>query len=237
MQLALEHLPVDGQAAQQLLVLLHGWAQEPLALAGLAGALQREFPQAAVVVPQGPSPADGGRRGRMWYSIDGLRGNPQVWPQRVAAQLGPLADGVQALQQRLGVSPAATCLAGFSQGAVLSLELVARHDGLAGRVLCFGGRFVQVPPVAPQHTTLHFFHGQADDVFPVADLRLQFEQLAALQADATVDLATGVGHELHPALIDRALFRLRNHIPLRTWQAAMGAAQAGAGEGTAAADG
>ena len=45
-------------------------------------------------------------------------------------------------------------------------------------------------------------------------------------SDATVDIAQGVGHEVHPALIERALFRLRNHIPLRTWQAALGAAAA-----------
>jgi phospholipase/carboxylesterase len=32
-----------------------------------------------------------------------------------------------------------------------------------------------------------------------------------------------LGHDLHPALIDCALQRLKSHIPLRTWQAAMGA--------------
>ena len=50
--------------------------------------------------------------------------------------------------------------------------------------------------------------------------------LGELQGDATLDIASGVGHALHPALIDCALQRLKNHIPLRTWQAAMGAAAA-----------
>ncbi len=223
MQVVIEHLPAHGRP-EQLLVLLHGWAQRGQALAALAEALRQAFPQAAVLVPESATPADGGRRGRMWYSIEGLRDTPAAWPLRVAAQLDRLEPWLREQQQRLGVSPAATCLGGFSQGAILSLELVARHDGIAGRVLAFGGRFVEPPAAAPRHTTLHFFHGQADPVFPADDLRQTFEQLGALQGDATVDIAQGVGHEVHPALIECALVRLRNHIPLRTWQAALGAA-------------
>ncbi len=230
MDLAIEHRPAAGRA-EQLLLLWHGWAQDAEALAPLADALRGEFPQAAVLVPQSPLLADPPRRGRMWYSIQGLRDQPELWPQRVSATLGPLEAWVHAQQQRLGVGPAATCLGGFSQGALLALELATRRDGIAGRVLAFGGRFVEPPPQPPRQATLHFLHGDADAVFTPEVLRSQFEQLAAQQADATIDIAHGVGHELHPALIARALFRLRNHIPLRTWQAALGAAGAAGSAG------
>ena len=224
MQLAIEHRPAQGRP-EQLLLLLHGWAQEPTALAVLADALHTEFPRAAILVPEGPSPADGGRRGRMWYSIEGLQDDLGEWPRRVAAQLPPLHDWVRAQQQRLGVSEAATCLGGFSQGAVLSLELVKRHDGIAGRVLAFGARYVELPEAAPRQTTLHFFHGDADKVFPVELMRQTLHHLGERDGDATADIASGVGHEVHPALVECALFRLRNHIPLRTWRAALGAAE------------
>ena len=46
--------------------------------------------------------------------------------------------------------------------------------------------------------------------------------LGAFDGDATLDIAQGVGHELHPALVDSALFRLTSHIPHRTWRAALG---------------
>jgi phospholipase/carboxylesterase len=130
---------------------------------------------------------------------------------------------VLAQQQRLGVGPAATCLGGFSQGAVLALALATRHDGLCGRVLAFAGRCVQPPPQAPRHTTLHLFHGADDRVIAAQLSRDALAQLAALGGDATLDIAQGVGHTLHPALLDCALHRLTHHIPHRTWQAAMGA--------------
>jgi phospholipase/carboxylesterase len=153
--------------------------------------------------------------------VEGL--TPETWPQRVAQALPGLRAWVQAQQQRLGVGPAATALGGFSQGAILSLALALQDDGIAGRVLAFGGCFTAQPMVAPRLTTLHLFHGDDDRVIPADGSRQALAWLADLQGDATLDIAQGVGHELHPALIDCALQRLKTHIPQRTWQAAMGA--------------
>ena len=140
------------------------------------------------------------------------------------AALPALASWVHATQHRLRVGPAATALAGFSQGATLALALAlaSAHDGLVGRVLSFGGRFLQLPTAAPEACTLHLLQGGADPVVAAAHTRQALHHLGALRGDATLDVAQGVGHELHPALIDSALFRLRNHIPHRTWRAALG---------------
>lgn len=223
--LPIEWLPAEGRP-EQLIVLLHGWRGAAMDLAPLAQALRLAFPQAAVLVPEAPHPGDarsGKVRGRQWYSVDGL--DPATnWHLRVTAARPGIEAWLRAQQQRLGVGPAATAIGGFSQGAVIALEIALRNDGLAGRVLAFGGCFTAPPPAAPEHTTLHLFHGGADDVFPVAMARQALEAMAALQGDATLDIAEGVGHEMHPALIDCALHRLKSHIPLRTWRAALGAA-------------
>ena len=239
MQLPIEWLPADGNP-EQLILLLHGWGSEAMAMAPLAQALRSAFPQAAVLAPDAPSVHGRGRAtrpqkdgaprqqkdgaARQWYSIAGL--TPEVWAERVATALPGLQAWVRAQQQRLGVGPAATALGGFSQGAILSLALALQDDGIAGRVLAFGGRLVVEPQAAPRHTTVHLFHGADDKVLPVEGARQALAWLGELQGDATLDIAHGVGHELHPALIDCALHRLKNHIPLRTWQAALGAASA-----------
>jgi phospholipase/carboxylesterase len=224
MELPIEWLPGSGDP-QQLILLLHGWGGRGSDMAPLAQALRAAFPQAAVIAPDAPQRMDGQREdrsGRQWYSIRGL--DAANWPGRVAAVLPPLQAWVHAQQRRLGVGEAATALGGFSQGAILSLALAGLHDGIAGRVLSFGGCFTAAPAAAPRHTTLHLFHGGADKVIPAAGSRQALQWMAELQGDATLDIAEDIGHELHPVLIDLALHRLRNHIPLRTWQAALGAA-------------
>ena len=236
----LQWLPASGRP-EQLMLLLHGWGASAADMAPLALALQAAFPQAALLAPQGFESVDGGLAGRgpdagglagrgpdagglagrQWFSLDGVTEDTR--PARVAAVLPRLADWVRAAQQASGVGPAATALVGFSQGAILALELAQLHDGIAGRVLSFAGRYATLPSVPLAHTTLHFFHGATDTVIPAAQSRLAMERLAALQADATIDIASGVGHALPPVLVQCAVQRLQTHIPHRTWMAAMGA--------------
>jgi phospholipase/carboxylesterase len=124
------------------------------------------------------------------------------------------------------VGEAATALIGFSQGSIMALEAIAQADGLAGRVLAFSGRYASLPAQPPRLTTLHFFHGGADPVIPAAHAREAIEHLGAMDGDATLDIAQGVGHEIHPALVEQALLRLTRHVPKRMWQEALGAAAA-----------
>ncbi len=231
MHIPIEWLPAQGQP-EQLILLLHGWGSSGAEMAPLAQALRLQFPQAAVLAPDGPhvyerdaaqvrtSPRSPARR--QWYSVADI--TPANWPGRVAACLPPLHTWVQAQQQRLGVGTAATCLGGFSQGAILALALAAQHDGLCGRVLAFAGCFTAPPAAAPEHTTLHLFHGADDSVIPADGSRQALAWLAEGGGDATIDIAQGVGHELHPALVECALQRLQSHIPARTWCAALAAA-------------
>jgi phospholipase/carboxylesterase len=221
MRLALEWLPDEGAGPPpQLLILLHGVGGRGALMRPLAQALRERFPQAAILAPDAPHAFDGGGPGRQWFSVAELDDARRI--ERVAEALGPLHDWIGGTAQRLGVREQAVALAGFSQGAILALELAARHDGAVGRVLAFAGRYARLPDAAPRRTTLHLLHGGADAVIPPEHARLALRHLGVLHGDATLDIAEGVGHELHPALIDSALFRLTSHIPHRTWRAALG---------------
>ena len=55
----------------------------------------------------------------------------------------------------------------------------------------------------------------------VALIQAAQTRLDELHGDSTIDVATGLGHELHPALIQRAIVRLQT-VPLRGWEAALG---------------
>ena len=225
-------MPAEGRP-EQLMLLLHGVGSQAAGMAPLARLVQQEFPQAAIVAPDGFSPFDGDPTGqaRQWFSVQGVTEANRV--ERVAEVVPTLADWVHAMQQETGVGPAATALWGFSQGSIMALSLVQAHDGIAGRVLAFAGRYPALPEVAPQRTTLHFLHGSADPVIPEAHARAAMERLSELHGDATIDIADGVGHEINGHLLQCAIQRLRGHIPHRSWAAAMGAVPGLAGRQSA----
>jgi len=217
---SLEFLPEPGVDVRQLFILLHGVGGSPENLRPMAEAVRAAFPTAAVLVPEGFEPFDGGAAGRQWFSVRGVTEDNR--PERVAQAMPPLEAYVREAQARFSLLQSDTALAGFSQGAIMALELVQAHDGMAGRVIAFSGRYAQLPKAAPQYTTLHLLHGADDPVMSVAHIQAAQARLEELHGDSTIDIASHVGHELHPALIQRAIVRLQTCVPLRAWEAALG---------------
>jgi phospholipase/carboxylesterase len=127
---------------------------------------------------------------------------------------------VRAQQRRFELEWGRVALVGFSQGAIMSLEAVQAEPELAGRVLAFGARYATPPMHAPHDTTLHLFHGIADAVMPFRLVADAAERLVALGADVTAEIEPGVGHELAPVLIDKAIDQLRTFLPKKVWRQA-----------------
>ena len=217
---SLEFLPEPGVDVRQLFILLHGVGGSPDNLRPLAEAVRAAFPAAAVLAPEGFEPFDGGGSGRQWFSVRGVTEDNRA--ERVAQAMPPLEAYVREAQARFSLLQSDTALAGFSQGAIMALELVQAHDGMAGRVIAFSGRYAQLPKAAPQYTTLHLLHGADDPVMSVAHIQAAQARLEELHGDSTIDIASHVGHDLHPALIQRAIVRLQTCVPLRSWEAALG---------------
>ncbi|MFM2052202.1 MAG: hypothetical protein RL456_239 [Pseudomonadota bacterium] len=220
----IQMLPDEGEP-RQLMILLHGVGARADDLAPLAHALRPSFPQAAFLLPDGFEPFDAHPTlaGRQWFSIRDVTDENR--PARVAAAVPGLVELVRACQRHTGVGEAATALIGFSQGSIMALEACAAEPGLAGRVLAFAGRYATLPAAVSPLTSYHFLHGSADPVIDAAHARAAFEHVGRLEGgDATLDIAEGVGHELHASLVDRALFRLTHHVPVRMWQEALGGA-------------
>ena len=221
---ALAHLPEHG-APDLLFLLFHGVGSQAEHMAPLARRLVHEYPQAAVLCLNAPDRFDAvvsqadGREGRQWFSI--RRVDEDNRPARIQAALPAFIATVRALQQRFGVSWERTALAGFSEGAVMALEAVQAEPMLAGRVLAFSGRHGRAPAHVPRDTTVHLFHGMNDTVIPPAAAVDSAQTLLALGGDVTADVLPGIAHELHPALIDKAIEQLRTFLPRKVWRQAM----------------
>lgn len=205
---------------KQLYILLHGEGAGPADLLPLARRLQDHYPDAAFLLPDGTQGFPGSDHRRQWYSAADI--TEDTLPARVAETIAPLHALVKDAQDRLNVLPPDTALLGFSQGATLALEYASAHDGSVGRVLAFSGRYARLPDRAPELTTIHLFHGKDDSVVSMAHTQAAYERLSSLRGDVTMDMASSVGHQLHPALIERAIVRLETCVPLRSWERALG---------------
>jgi phospholipase/carboxylesterase len=204
---ALEWQPGRGARAEWLFLLFHGVGATPADLVRLGKRLAREYPEALLLSLAAPDPFDGGGDGRQWFSTSGITEANR--PARVAAALPRFVQTVRALQARHALAWPRTTLVGFSQGAVMALEAVQAQARLAGRVIAFAGRHATPPRHAPRDTVVQFLHGR-DDRVVLPRLAIEAaERLVALGGDATLDVLPGIGHELHPQLIERAIERVR----------------------------
>lgn len=217
-------VPRQGKP-QLLFVLLHGESARPEQLFPLADAIKLAFPMAMVVLPygfHGREDTDGkDGQASVYHWIDPDQLDKRNYQNRVAAAVAPLVHQIQAIQSRFGLTGQQTAIAGFSQGASMALEASHAHHGLAGRVLAFSGLYAASPVSVPPATLLHFFHGASDQQVSVQDVEATLSRLGELQGDATLDVASRIGHELHEALIGQAIVRLQTCVPLRSWEDAM----------------
>lgn len=216
-------LPQDGPP-DLMFVLLHGAGANGEQMRPLAEALHRQYPRAALVLPDGFEPFDaipGGGAGFQWFSE---QGDDTLRAQRLSATVPNLVTLVRGWAERLELPWERVALAGFSQGAILALEALQREDRLAGRVLAFAGAFAYWPQQAPQDVCIHLLHGKDDTELPYPALLKAAQALMGMGADITADVLPHVGHELHPQLIERAMEQLRTFIPARLWREAVLAA-------------
>jgi phospholipase/carboxylesterase len=151
-------------------VLVHGRGSGPETMLGVAGPLARRGVRCVV-----PAAAGG-----TWY--------PQRFTAPVAANEPWLTYALEALDALVGDD---TSLIGFSQGACLVLEYVARHPrsyravaGLSGGLIGTGGELTR--PQGLDGTPVLITTAQDDDWVPVERTRESAEILAA--GGAQVDL-------------------------------------------------
>ncbi|MET0520254.1 MAG: esterase [Burkholderiaceae bacterium] len=225
-------LPARGPV-ELLFLLCHGVGGQAAQMAPLAAALRAQYPQAAIVSLNGSEPNDGlaagagaAGSGFQWFSMGGLDGadGPALLAERVGAALPGFIARVRRWAAHFELDWPRVALAGFSQGAILSLEALQAEPRLAGRVIALAGAYAWLPQQAPQEVCVHLLHGMDDAVLPYRPIVGAARALLDLGADVTADVLPGVGHTVHPQLVDKAMEQLRSFVPARLWREAVVAA-------------
>ena len=189
------------QPPGELILVFHGVGSSAANLVPLAQLIARQRPQAMVVSVDAAHPSGFGS-GREWFSVAGVTETNR--PARIAAAMPQFDAAVRKWQAEAGVGPEGTTLAGFSQGAIMSLEATQVAE-IANRIISISGRFAQPPRRAPAGVVFRFVHGEND---PVIEPRFSAEAVQVLQSlggDASAHFVPQLGHGIDERAAQRVL--------------------------------
>jgi phospholipase/carboxylesterase len=161
-----------------LVVLLHGWRAHGDDLVSLAEELAHS--RARFLIPAAPLPEPGG--GRAWWRLDTndrpleVRSDELPPNYRPHPQVAAARQAVQALLRdaRQRWAPDMLAIVGFSQGAMLALDLALTADPPVARVAVLSGVLLadSLPALhakKPALPDVFVSHGRADQMLPFAD--------------------------------------------------------------------
>jgi phospholipase/carboxylesterase len=198
--LSLTHLAREPreQTAERppLLLLLHGVGSNEADLFGLAPYLDARF---LVVSARAPVVLGPGSFG--WFRIDFTPEGVVVDVAQAKRSLEMLPGFIDELTETYGADARRTYLAGFSQGAMMSLALMlTRPERLAGVVAMSGRLPRQAVPAETDRDALDkmpvlITHGVHDPLLPVEEARAEREYLEKLPVELTYR-EYPMGHEV-----------------------------------------
>ncbi|AWD20653.1 alpha/beta hydrolase [Fuscovulum blasticum] len=203
--------------ATSLVVFLHGYGADGADLLGLADVLAPHLPGTAFLAPDAPEPCSGNPFGRQWFPIPWLDGSTEDAARdgllRAAQDLNGFLDARLAEE---GLTPAALALVGFSQGAMMSLQVAPRRAEAIAGVVAISGRLLAPERLAAEAVVkppVLLVHGDEDPVVPFADMGRAGDALVAAGFQTYGHVMKGTGHGIAPDGLGVALQFLRERLP------------------------
>jgi phospholipase/carboxylesterase len=179
--------------ARAAMLLLHGRGADARDILGLAGPLHH--PGFAYLAPEAA--------GRAWYPDRFIapRDANEPWLSSALARVAALLDEIAAA----GIPPERLMLVGFSQGACLACDFVARHPRRYGALVAHTGGLIGPPGTSFDHpgdlagTPVHLAAGDPDPHVPWQRVEETAEALRRQGAHVDLHRFPGLGHTIHTA--------------------------------------
>ncbi|HEY0212636.1 MAG TPA: dienelactone hydrolase family protein [Paenirhodobacter sp.] len=207
--------PKSGEV-KSVLVFLHGYGADGADLLGLSAPLSEHLPDTLFLAPDAPEPCRATPFGRQWFPIPWLDGSSdEAAAQGLAAaarDLNACLDGILADE---GIGADHLALFGFSQGAMMALEVAPRRaEVLAGVVACSGRllRPDRLPAEAISKPPVLLLHGDEDAVVPFEDLGLAGDALVSAGFETYAHVMRGSGHGIAPDGLGVAVSFLKDRL-------------------------
>lgn len=180
---------------KQLLVLLHGYGSDGNDLITLGSYWQERMPDTLFVAPNAPTPCDINPAGYQWFPIG--EDKNASWQAGAEIARPVIAGFLRDLWAETGLAAKDTFLVGFSQGAMMALDVGLRNAEPLKGIVAFSGGLVAPDEIGDNMQSkppVCLLHGGEDDVVPVRMSVLSGEALKKQGVDVRVHISPGAGH-------------------------------------------
>lgn len=188
--------PKSGQAAKQVMVLLHGYGADGSDLIGLGGEWRDRFPDMLFVSPNAPWPCGRNPGGFEWFPVN----DPPIesFRREGADRARPvIVNFLIDLWAQTGLAARDTVLCGFSQGAMMALHTGLSLDHEVRAIIAFSGALIP-PPEPWSKPPVALIHGDLDGVVPVQLSRDAEVVLRAAGIDVRLHIERDMSHGIAP---------------------------------------
>jgi phospholipase/carboxylesterase len=200
-------------------VLLHGLGGNETSLSGLASMLPADIAVALVRSPIALGPGSFGT-----FMVDFTSNGPVIDTEAAESSRRSLAAFIDELQERTGIAPERTLVAGFSQGGIMSAGLALTRPNLVAGFAILSGRILPEigPLIAAREDLAHLdalvLHGESDSTLPVIWAERSAELLQSLGlhfAQRRYDARHEITREMSTDFVDWVRAKLSSHATLR----------------------
>jgi len=202
--------------ARNILVFLHGYGADGSDLLGLADVLEPHLPGTAFVAPDAPEPCRGGGFGCQWFPIPWIDGSSEAAAAAgLAAAVEDLNGFLDARLAEEGLTADRLVLLGFSQGAMMSLQVAPRREKEVAGIVAISGRLLRPEALAAEAVVkppVLLVHGDQDPVVPFSDMAKAGDALVAAGFPTYGHVMKGTGHGIAPDGLGAALQFIRERL-------------------------
>lgn len=196
------HLGSTSGNDKSCIIFLHGYGASGDDLISLAPYFAQHLPDTVFLSPDAPDQCPMNPSGFQWFPIPWMDGSSQE--QMISAFM----QNVKALETFISdvcvhynIHEDKIILAGFSQGAMMSMHIALRHTPTFAGVLAFSGRLL-----FPEHLSselrerpeIVLIHGDQDDVVSCEETHLAYEHLQKHSVPVYKHISPGLAHSIAP---------------------------------------